>query len=123
MKNRRKNQRTVGQTYEKLAASYLQEQGITVLSRNYRCRQGEVDIVAREGAYLLFVEVKYRSSSRNGDPSEAVTPAKQRKLTEIARYYLYDEHLPEDTPVRFDVVAILGTDIRYIRNAFEQEII
>lgn len=89
-----------------------------LLARNYQCRQGEVDIIAGEDTYLLFVEVKYRKDLRKGYPAEAVTPAKQRRIRQVARYYLYEHHLPEDTPVRFDVAAILGEEIQYIRNAF-----
>ena len=112
------NKRVIGSNYETLAISYMQEQGIQILTRNYRCRQGEIDIVAKEEGYLLFVEVKYRKDLRSGYPAEAVTLAKQRRIYQTARYYLYENHLPENTPVRFDVVAILGKEIQYIRNAF-----
>lgn len=91
---------------------------MSILTRNYHCRQGEVDIIAKEHPYLLFVEVKYRRNLRKGYPAEAVTMQKQKRIYQVARYYLYEHRLPEETPVRFDVVSILGTEIQYIRNAF-----
>lgn len=101
-----------------MAADYLQQQGIQVIAQNYHCKQGEIDIIASEGYYLLFVEVKYRSSLSQGYPAEAVTPAKQKKIRQVARYYLWEHRLSEDTPIRFDVVSILGEEIQYIQNAF-----
>lgn len=112
------NKRQIGSKYEAIAASYMQEHGMKILRRNYYCRQGEIDLIARDEPYLLFVEVKYRKNLQGGYPAEAVTPLKQRRIIQAARYYLYEQHLPEDTPVRFDVVAILGDNIQYIRNAF-----
>lgn len=112
------NRRRLGSEYETKAVQYMEEQGMEILTRNYYCRQGEVDIIGKEEGYLLFVEVKYRKDLQKGYPEEAVTPAKQRRICQVARYYLYEHHLPEDTPVRFDVVSILGRELRYIRNAF-----
>lgn len=118
--NGKMNRRLVGSEYEQRAIRYMQENSIQVLEQNYRCRQGEVDIIGKEEDYLLFVEVKYRSSQQSGYPAEAVTATKQRTIYRVAEYYLYSHHLPENTKVRFDVVAILGNEITYIRNAFEQ---
>ncbi|MBP3507017.1 MAG: YraN family protein [Lachnospiraceae bacterium] len=112
------NKRVVGSEYEALAVTYLQKQGIQILARNYRCRQGEIDIIGKENQYLLFVEVKYRKDLRAGYPAEAVTLTKQKRIYQTARYYLYENQMSEDTPIRFDVVAILGEEIQYIRNAF-----
>ena len=112
------NKRQIGSEYETRAAQYMQDQGMEILERNYRCRQGEIDIIAREEGYLLFVEVKYRKDLQKGYPAEAVTPAKQKRIRQAARYYLYEHHMPEETPVRFDVAAILGEELQYIRNAF-----
>lgn len=112
------NKRQIGSEYETRTVRYMQNQGMEILQRNYRCRQGEVDIIAREDKYLLFVEVKYRKDLKKGYPAEAVTPAKQKRIRQAACYYLYEHHLPEDTPVRFDVAAILGEELQYIRNAF-----
>lgn len=116
-----KNNRTIGTRYEKLAGVYLETQGYEILQYNYRCRQGEIDIVAREGEYLVFCEVKFRSDTRKGMPSEAVDHKKQKVISRCALYYLVD-HAQWGLPIRFDVVGILGTGGSHIclyRNAFE----
>lgn len=112
------NNRSVGTTYEKVAGEYLQSLGYEILEYNYRCRQGEVDIVARQGEYLVFVEVKYRRTDHMGQPLEAITFTKQKKICRCARQYLY-QHRMTDVSVRFDVVSILGNEICVIPNAFE----
>ena len=81
------NKRAVGTAYEKLAGEYLRQQGYEILEYNFRCRMGEVDIVAKDGEYLVFVEVKYRSSGRSGSPLEAVDRRKQRIISKVASYY------------------------------------
>ena len=84
-------------------------------------RQGEIDIIARDGRYLVFVEVKYRRDGQTGDPLEAVDRAKQRRISRTAQYYCLTHGYGETTPCRFDVAAVLGTDgeVRLVRNAFE----
>lgn len=96
----------------------MEEQGYRVLEKNYRCPGGEIDLIARDGDYLVFAEVKYRSSQARGWPEEAVNPEKQQRIRRAARFYLYRNHYGEDTPCRFDVVGILGERVRLIRNAF-----
>lgn len=115
----KQNKRRIGAQAEQQIRKYLSEQGYTILEMNYRCRQGEVDIIARHGKYYVFIEVKYRSSAQYGAPEEAVGTSKQRRISRAALYYLYSHQLPESTPVRFDVAAIAGHEIRYIPNAFE----
>lgn len=112
------NKRATGGRYEQMAAAFLQEKGYQILERNYRDRYGEIDLIARDGRYLVFVEVKYRASSANGYPEEAVDARKQARIRHAASYYLYSRHYPEDTPCRFDVVAILGSEVRLISDAF-----
>lgn len=112
------NKRTIGSRYEEIAAAFLTGQGVRILERNYRNRTGEIDLIGREGNSRIFVEVKGRRSDRQGDPAEAVTPAKQERIRRTALWYLMKQGLPADTPCRFDVIAILGTEIRWIRNAF-----
>ena len=112
------NKRMEGSRYEKLAARYLEQKGMDILELNYRCRTGEIDIIARDGEYLVFVEVKYRSGASFGDPSEAVTAKKQERIRKTARYYLCARQLSDDTPCRFDVAAVLGSQIRLIKHAF-----
>lgn len=112
------NNRRTGSAYEAVAASYLTARGYRVLERNFRCRQGEIDLIARDGRYLVFVEVKYRRSLAKGDPAEAVGPAKQKRIRQAAAFYLYSRGLTCDTPCRFDVVAITGEETALIRDAF-----
>ena len=91
---------------ERIAAAYLTDLGLRLLDRNWRCRDGELDIVAREGAALVFCEVKTRRGIGYGHPVEAVTPAKQRRLRILAQRWLaaHEEHAPD---LRFDVVGVL----------------
>ncbi len=111
------NNRTVGTAYEKIAGQYLIDEGMEILSYNYRCRMGEIDIIARQGEYLVFCEVKYRRTSGKGYPGEAVTPKKQHVISKCAMYYVTEHHLM-DVPCRFDVVCIEGSEIEHIPNAF-----
>ena len=96
----------LGARGERIAAAYLTDVGLRVLDRNWRCRDGELDIVAREGDALVFCEVKTRRGVGYGHPVEAVTPAKRRRLRTLAQRWLaaHDEHAPE---LRFDVVGVL----------------
>lgn len=113
----------VGRFGEQLAAERLVAEGFTVLERNWRCPDGELDIVAVEGATLVFVEVKTRSSAGFGDPAEAVVPAKAARLRRLAVRWLIehpDRYWPD---VRFDVVAVVrrgpaGPVVRHLRGAF-----
>ncbi len=112
------NKRNIGSRYEDMAAVYLTEQGVEILERNFRGRTGEIDLIGKDADGYVFVEVKGRRSARQGDPAEAVTLQKQRTIRQMALWYLMKRGLPESTPCRFDVVAILGADVRWIRNAF-----
>ena len=118
----KRNQRTVGSRYEQEAAAFLTTQGLTILEQNYRCRAGEIDLIAREGQMLVFCEVKYRYDCGAGDPASAVDGRKQQTIFRVAQWYMQKYHLPEDTPCRFDVVAITGVGedlrIRWIPDAF-----
>jgi putative endonuclease len=115
----RQNNRKLGSEYETLAAEYLRTQHYEILERNFRCRQGEIDIIARDGEYLCFVEVKYRANGEAGRAADAVNYRKQQKIVRVAEYYLMKHGLNEWTPSRFDVVAIDGTDITLFRNAYQ----
>lgn len=111
--------RQTGAFYEQEAARYLKEQGLTILERNFRCRFGEIDIVATDGYYLIFVEVKYRSSPLSGSSLSAVNLAKQRNISRVAGYYLTVNRHRIDLPCRFDVIGFDKEEIRWIRNAFD----
>jgi len=95
----------LGRTGERLAAQTLEHQGYRILEYNFRCRHGEIDLVAEDGQDLVFVEVKTRRGTAFGRPEEAVTPRKQQKLLEIATYFL-DLHSYIDRAWRIDVVAV-----------------
>ncbi len=118
MKRQVLNRRETGKNYEEKAASFLQQQGYVILEKNYRDRFGEVDIVAREGRYLVFVEVKYRKDTDSGYPEEAVSARKQGRIRHTASWYLYSHGCAEETPCRFDVVSIVGEEILLFRDVF-----
>lgn len=110
-----------GRHGEDLACAHLERAGIEVLERNYRCRGGEIDIVARDGETVVFVEVKERGGSSHGSAVEAVTAEKRRRLVRAARLYAATHALLE-SPLRFDVVSIdqgpAGPRIRHDKDAF-----
>jgi putative endonuclease len=111
-------QRT-GRRGEDRAAAWYEAQGYEVLVRNWRCREGEIDLVCRAPGVLVIAEVKARSSLAYGHPAEAVTPAKQRRLRVLARRYLAEVQLaPRPSAIRFDVVAVLPGSIEVIEAAF-----
>lgn len=115
----RQNKRQTGAAYEEQAAHFLIKQGFQILERNYRCRQGEIDLIARDGDCLVFVEVKYRRSKQAGYPTEAVTVCKQKKIIRTALYYCYQQKIADTQTCRFDVVSILGDQIELMKHAFE----
>ena len=112
------NKRQVGTQYESMAVQYLTEAEYHILERNFRCRTGEIDIIAKDGAYLVFVEVKYRASAACGSALEAVDYRKQQSILRVAQYYMVSHGYGTQTNCRFDVVAIQGTEITLIQNAF-----
>ncbi len=112
------NLRRIGAVYENLAADYLKRQGYKILEQNYRIRQSEIDIIALQGEVLVFVEVKYRKNGACGAPAEAVNLAKQRRISRAAAQYLAAHGIWERISCRFDVIEILGNQIRHIEDAF-----
>ncbi len=114
-----KNSRAVGREYEKQAAEYLAGLGYRILEKNFRCRMGEIDLIAKEGGYLVFVEVKYRSGTRMGEPQEAVDGRKQRKICRTASYYCMMHRVLAQQACRFDVVACCAGEWVVIQNAFD----
>lgn len=112
------NRKRTGAAHEKQAADYLTAEGMKILAANFRSRQGEIDLIGEHEGYLVFVEVKYRSSSRTGYALEAVDRRKQLRICRVADYYRYLHGVGEDRAVRYDVVGIQGGEIRWIRNAF-----
>lgn len=116
------NKRARGSFYEKLACDYLVRNGCSILCVNYRSRHGEIDIIARDGKYTSFVEVKFRKDSSYGSPEAAVNISKQKQICKVSKFFLYSRKIPFDTPIRYDVIAISGQDMEYtfhwIKNAF-----
>jgi len=99
----------LGQEGEDVACAYLREKKYVIVARRYRMFRGEIDIIARDGPTLVFVEVKARADESFGRPEEAVTPGKQRQIRKIARGYLLDNPAG-DIACRFDVISILFGD-------------
>lgn len=113
------NTRAVGTDKEETACQYLTQNGVRIKERNFRCRQGEIDAIGYEGEYLVFFEIKYRKGAAKGSAVEAVDYRKQKKICRVADYYRMMHECPDNLPIRFDVVAIDGNEITWIRNAFE----
>ncbi len=112
-----KNKRSLGAEKEQLAAEYLKKKGFHILEKNFFCRQGEIDLIAVSPEQeLVFIEVKYRSDTRNGFPEEAVNKRKQVKIRRASQFDLYQH--PYFMPCRYDVISILGEEIKQIENAF-----
>ena len=110
-----------GQTGEDLAVRYLENLGYTIVERNYRKRIGEIDIIARDGEYLVFIEVKTRSNRRFGSPFDAVDFRKQQQISRVALAFM-TQHRCGEVPVRFDVIGVHLEEsprVELIKNAFE----
>ncbi len=109
-----------GRHAEDVAATFLQQRGLKLVARNYRCRFGEIDLIARDGDTLVFVEVRMRSGSGYGGAAASITAGKRAKLTRAARHYLAGRsRLP---PCRFDALLVSGADdtIEWLKSAFEE---
>ena len=113
------NNRRQGNEFEALAADFLRRNGMRILQQNYYCKMGEIDIVALDGDYLVFVEVKYRKNNKTGSAAEAVNFNKMRKISRCADVYMMHHRMSGDTSVRFDVVAIEEGHLSHYKNAFE----
>ena len=111
-----------GKEGEKIAAAYLEKNGYRIIEVNFRCTIGEIDIIAKEKNDLVFVEVKTRKSTALGYPEQAVGMRKQKKMSQLALWYMQKRKIA-DTNVRFDVVAITlisdNNEVRLIKNAFD----
>lgn len=107
-----------GRKYEDIAYQYLQKAGMKLLQKNFRCRQGEIDIIGLHKGCLVFVEVKYRSSIRSGLPEEAVGALKQEKICRASDYFRIKSPRFLGMQVRYDVLALCGEEVRWHQNAF-----
>jgi putative endonuclease len=111
----RTEKQVTGQHGEDEALAYLQRQGLVAVERNFRCKAGEIDLIMRHGDTLVFVEVRKRADTRHGGAAASITASKQRKLLRAAQFYLLRFRMPP--ACRFDVVAIDGGSLNWIRNA------
>lgn len=109
--------KVVGDYGEKIAVKFLRKNGYKILKTNYKTEYGEIDIIAKDKDYLVFIEVKYRSNLKYGYPSEAVDERKQNQLRKLAYGFLTSKHLLWSL-TRIDVVEILGDEIKLYKNAF-----
>ena len=120
------NINNAGVAAEQLAATFLMQHGLKLITQNYHCRFGEIDLVMQDGKTLVFVEVKLRSSNQFGGAAASITPQKQKKMILTAQHYLQTQKLG-DVACRFDVILmqsanLAATDLKHIewiRNAFE----
>jgi putative endonuclease len=112
----------LGKKGEEIALRFLKKRGYRIIERNYVCKMGEMDIIAKEKDTLVFVEVKARTSTTFGPPQLAVNSSKQRQLSKVALNFLKEKQI-EDMKARFDVVAILlvpkGEEVELIKDAFD----
>lgn len=114
---RTENRRAIGARYEELAAAYLADKGCEIIQRNFRCRMGEIDLIARDGEYLVFVEVKYRSTDDFGGGEAAIHARKRQTIRKVAAFYL--QQTRSEAYCRFDAVIITAAgEIRHYQNAF-----
>ncbi len=114
------DKKALGQKGEEIARKALEKDGYRILEKNFRCRQGEIDIVAEKKGVICFIEVKSRSSESFGLPEEAVTHWKQKRLLAVAYVYLGNKEV-KSKDTRFDVVSVdlKNEKVRILKNAFE----
>ncbi len=112
------NTRKIGSEYEEKARVYLKEHGMQIIESNYRKRIGEIDIIGRDCEYLVFIEVKYRTSKSQGGAAYAIPKSKQQTIYKMAQWYMAEKKIPQNMPCRFDAVLIDGDEINHIKNAW-----
>ena len=110
------NSKKTGTAYEIIAADYLKERGVQIIEMNYRISRGEIDIIGKEKDTLIFIEVKYRKNASFGQPWEAISVEKQKRICYIAKQYLMKYKWKWQ--IRFDVISICGSEIAWFQNAF-----
>lgn len=104
--------------YEEKAVAYLVENDFKIIKRNYRCKIGEIDIIAMKDNILRFIEVKYRKNDAFGVPTQAVNSKKQKKIYMTAQWFLAENKIGENVCCSFDVMSIQGSEIEYIFNSY-----
>ena len=109
---------TLGKIGEQKACKYLKIKGYYILERNFRCKMGEIDIIAKDKNEIVFVEVKTRTSFKYGIPCEAINYCKRKHISRVARYYILKNSL-EDDVIRFDAIEVIVKDKYYIHHIKE----
>jgi len=113
--------RKIGKDAEDLAYNYLKKQGLKLITRNYLCRAGEIDLIMQDKDFIVFVEVRYRKNIAFGSGLESITASKQTKLIKTANYYLLQHRLVDKAPCRFDVISITSQQskpqVEWVKNA------
>lgn len=107
-----------GNAAEQIAAVFLQQKGLKLLEKNFRCKYGEIDLIMQDGKTLVFIEVRLRSNNHFGGAAESITPTKQNKLSRTAEFYLQNH---DNQPCRFDAILMQTPNINaveWIKNAF-----
>ncbi len=112
--------KVIGDRAEESAARFLEQRGFAVLTRNFRCRGGEIDLVCRDGRTLVFVEVRLRRNATYGGAGASITAGKQRRVILAAQHYLL-AHATADSDCRFDCVLLDGERIEWVRDAFSAD--
>ena len=105
---------SLGRDAEARALAFLQQQGLTLIEKNFRCRAGEIDLIMHDVQTLVFIEVRSRKNQRFGGAAASVGPVKQQRLWRSASFYLLK--FPKPPACRFDLVAIDGNDLRWMKN-------
>jgi putative endonuclease len=112
-----------GKSAEEQARQHLEQRGLQLLVRNYRCKRGEIDLIMQDGDTLVFIEVRYRKSANYGTPVESITAQKQHRLLATAKHYLQRQRV--SVACRFDVIGITGSSadsrIDWIKDAFRSD--
>jgi putative endonuclease len=118
----RQTTRDTGTAAEQASLNFLREQGLQLVHTNYHCRMGEIDLIMRDGEFLVFTEVRMRNHSDFGQGLDSVTHAKQRKITKTALHFLQTRRLLDTCPCRFDIVSVTlgqqGHEFLWLKNAF-----
>ena len=112
------NKRAVGGEKEEIAVNYLKENGVEIILRNFSGRNGEIDIIGDDGKTLVFIEVKYRKNSSMGSAEESISKSKMKKIYLTAVEYIRKNSSIAERNMRFDVIAINGEKINWIKNSF-----
>jgi putative endonuclease len=109
---------SAGKQAEAKARMFLEAKGLTCITHNWRCPTGEIDLIMRDGEEIVFVEVRSKASVADEDPSESITPVKQKKIVKTALLFLQQQQILDTVDCRFDVISLSGGQLKWFRDAF-----